>query len=179
MPSSSASCTTGPQQSSHWLSQQLHHRPRTWSHCVYRCPKDLWSRKWKSPAYSPKAICSCISTDFMSVLLAALAELRDWACFPQHCREERRESKSRHSPSLVPTALPAHLAMNNNTNSSNNGSSHVLYVPLYQAFEYITTTSLHNVYYSCFGDVWSSEPVCLKRHDLLEVNSIYLHAKDT
>lgn len=91
-----------------WLSRWLHRRPCTWSHYVRGHPKDPCYRKQKSPAQSPRAICSCLSTDSVSGFLASSADLRDWACFPpQHYRCWLwREIAGRSSPALVPTVLP-------------------------------------------------------------------------
>ena len=86
------------------------------------------------PARSPKAICSRLSTDSAPGLLAALADVRDWACSPPppptlQMLAVKGNSRKEH-PSLVPTVLPNTSYMNNNTNDSNNSSYLVLHVPL-------------------------------------------------
>lgn len=81
-PSSRPSYAVGPEHSSCWLPSDCTADLAHGAIMSTDTPRTQAVGNRNPPAHSPKAICSCLSTHSMSGLLAALADLRDWACFP-------------------------------------------------------------------------------------------------
>lgn len=134
------------------------------------------------PAHSAKAICSRLSPDSMSGLLAAVAGLRNWVQFPPTLQMLAVKGNSRkESADSLPTVPPySHHAWT--TTTTVKVPAIMCCVCLYARHPIsspLLSTACHDIYYSCLGDEACSKPAFLKRYNLLEVNSISLPAKDS